>query len=471
MELRALLGAAGPGAVLGGTGDDRVDVTGVAHDSRAVTPGTLFCCVRGRRTDGHDHAPAAVAAGAVALLCERPLGLGVPEVVVPDVRRAMGPVAAAVHGHPSEALAVVGVTGTNGKTTVTHLLAAVLRGAGRDTAVIGTLGGARTTPEAPELQALLAHHRDAGAVAVAMEVSSHALDQHRVDGTRVAVAAFTNLSVDHLDYHGTMDAYFAAKARLFTPELSARGVVNADDPWGRRLLEEAPIPVVPTSLADAEALHLTLDGSYFRWRARPVALPLVGRFNVANALVAATVAEVLGLSADEIAAGLSQAPPVPGRMEPVTAGQPFSVLVDYAHTPDGLEQVLRTLREVRPDGRLVVVFGAGGDRDAGKRPLMGRAVGSLADHVIVTSDNPRSEEPDAIIGAVLSGLPAGVSARVQPDRRAAIALALDEARPGDVVLVAGKGHETGQEIAGRVVPFDDRVVARELLEARWGSHP
>jgi UDP-N-acetylmuramoyl-L-alanyl-D-glutamate--2,6-diaminopimelate ligase len=466
VRLVDLLADAGVALEQAPTGD--ADVRAVEHDSRAVGPGALFACIVGATTDGHDHAPAAVAAGATALLVQRPLDLGVPEARVADVRRAVGPVAAAFHGRPSEHLAVVGVTGTNGKTTVTHLLGAVLEASGRATEVLGTLSGARTTPEATELQARLAAARAAGRAAVAMEVSSHALDLHRVDGTRFAVAAFTNLTVEHLDHHGTMDAYFAAKARLFTPDLAARGVVNADDAWGRRLLREAAIPVVPYSMADAEGLHVGIEGARFRWRGRPVALPLVGRFNVANSLAAATVAELLGVAADDVVAGLAGAPAVPGRMETVPTGLPFAVVVDYAHTPDGLVQVLSTLREVRPEGRIVVVFGCGGDRDRTKRPEMGRAA-AAADVVVVTSDNPRSEDPGAIIDAVLAGIPQGTPTRVEPDRRAAIDLALHEARPGDVVLLAGKGHETHQEIGDRRIPFDDRVVARELLAGLGGG--
>ncbi|HEU5148922.1 MAG TPA: UDP-N-acetylmuramoyl-L-alanyl-D-glutamate--2,6-diaminopimelate ligase [Iamia sp.] len=450
--------AAGPAEVVG---DAAVVVRGTAHDSRAVGPGDLYCCVPGARSDGHDHAPAAIAAGAVALLCERPLGLGVPEVRVPSVRRAMGPVAAAVAGHPSHALTVLGITGTNGKTTVVSLLDAILATAGWPATTIGTLTGARTTPEAPELQAQLAAAVRAGHRAVAMEVSSHALDLHRIDGTRVAVAGFTNLSPDHLDHHDTMEAYFAAKARLFTPELADRAVVCTDDTHGRLLRDSAQVPTTGVGLDDVDDLDLGPTGSRFRWRGLAVEVPLVGRFNVRNALVAAEVAVAAGVAPDDVVRGLAAAPQVPGRMEAVAAGQPFAVVVDYAHTPDGIEQVIATLREVSA-GRIVIVFGCGGDRDVAKRPLMGEAA-AAADLVVLTSDNPRSEDPGAIMQAVRVGIPPETDLVVEPDREVAIGLALRAASPGDTVLLAGKGHETTQTIGDRVIPFDDREVARRLL--------
>jgi UDP-N-acetylmuramoyl-L-alanyl-D-glutamate--2,6-diaminopimelate ligase len=445
------------------TGAD-VDVAALAYDSRAVTPGALFLCVPGEHTDGHDHAPAAVAAGAVALLVERPLDLGVPEVQVPDARAAMGVVAAAFHGHPSDHLDVVGVTGTNGKTTVVHLLQAVLRHAGRRPAVIGTLTGARTTPEAPDLQALLAGYLGSGRDSVAMEVSSHALALDRVVGTRFRVAVFTNLTPEHLDFHASMDDYFAAKARLFTPAFSDRAVVDVDDPRGRELLARAEVPTTGFSVEDLEDLAVGLTGSRFRWRGEAVDLQLGGRFNVANALAAAEAAVALDLDPATVAAGLGDAPPVPGRFEPVDAGQPFGVVVDYAHTPDGLERLLETSRELVGDGRVIVVFGCGGDRDRAKRPLMGAVAARLADRVLLTSDNPRSEDPAAIIEEVRAGIDDPETLVIDPDRRSAIRRALDAAGPGDLVVVAGKGHEPVQIVGDRTLPFDDRAVARELLE-------
>lgn len=444
------------------------DVVAVVHDSRAVTPGALFCCLPGAHADGHDFAPAAVAGGAVALLCERALPLEVTQVVVADARTAMAPIAAAFHGHPSRALSVVGITGTNGKTTTAHLLRAVLEADGRRTGLLGTLSGVRTTPEAPELQAALAGFRADGCRGVVMEVSSHALDQHRVDGTWFELAIFTNLSQDHLDYHGTTEAYFEAKARLFEPGRTAAAVVNRDDAHGRILLDSARVPTHDFGLDDATDLVLDGDGSSFRWEGQPVRLPLVGRFNVLNALAAATAARQLGVAAAVVADALSHVAPVAGRLERVDAGQRFPVFVDYAHTPDGLEQLLAAVRPLA-SGRVIVVFGCGGDRDRGKRPAMGAAASAGADLAVLTSDNPRNEDPAAIIDEVLTGVRAhGERVVVEPDRRAAIGLALAEAGAGDVVVIAGKGHETTQEIGDERLPFDDREVARTVLQTRGG---
>ena len=452
------------------------EVVAVTHDSAAVVPGALFCCVRGSRADGHDFAAAAVAAGAVALLCERVVDVAphVPPVVVADVRAAMAHAAAALFDHPSQRLAVVGVTGTNGKTTTTHLLRAVLEADGRRAAVIGTLSGAGgpnrpgTTPDAPELQAHLAELAGEGFEAVAMEVSSHALAQRRVDGTRFAVAVFTNLSQDHLDFHGGMEDYFAAKAALFDPERASVAVVNADDAWGRRLLDAPRLPTRPFSLTDAAGLTLDRAGSSFQWQGHPVRLRIPGQANVANAVAAATAAAELGVEPSAVAAGLSSLVSVPGRNEPVERGQPFTVLVDYAHTPDGLEQALSGARRLAGGGRVLVVFGCGGDRDRAKRPLMGEVATRLADLAVLTSDNPRSEGPLEIIDQVRAGVVRPEVLVVEPDRRAAIALALRSAAPDDVVIIAGKGHETTQVFGSRALPFDDRAVAAELLgEATW----
>ena len=440
-------------------------IAGITLDSRQVVRGSLFCCVPGDHADGHGFAAAAVDAGAVALLVDHELPVDVPQLVVDDVRAATGPLAAAAYGHPSRSLAVVGITGTNGKTTTANLLAHVLDANGRPCGVIGTLTGPRTTPEAPELQARLADFVTDGRRAVSMEVSSHALALHRVDGTRFRVAVFTNLSQDHLDLHGTMERYFAAKARLFEPDLADEGVVCVDGPYGQLLADGAGIHVTTFSAADAADVDLTPTGATFRWQGQPVRLGMGGRFNVTNALAAAAVARRLGLSAADVAGALSTAAPVPGRFEPVDAGQDFGVVVDYAHTPDGLAEVLRAAREGAGAGRVILVFGCGGDRDAAKRPAMGRIAADGADVVVVTSDNPRWEDPAAIISAVLSGIPSVHTHPVltEPDRRAAIGLALAEARPGDVVVVAGKGHEPHQEVGDVRLPFDDRAVVRELL--------
>jgi UDP-N-acetylmuramoyl-L-alanyl-D-glutamate--2,6-diaminopimelate ligase len=513
----------------GGLGDAAtVEVTSLAYDSRAARPGALFFCVPGERSDGHDHAAQAVAAGAEALVVQRPLGLGVPEVLVPSARAAMGPVAARFHGDPSARLQVVGVTGTNGKTTTAFLVRALMEASGRPCGLLGTVtsvvageerGGRapiRTTPEAIDLQADLRAMLDGGEQACAMEVSSHALALGRVAGTRFAAAIFTNLTQDHLDYHRTMEEYFQAKRLLFLPDAPGAGgqpppgvsVVNLDDPYGRRLAAEVPgaVTFALEREADYRAHDVQLSDGGCRLcletpdGAREVALPLPGRFNVANALgalaavhaLAATgtpvetgiragaclpaSAEGRGLPAsvgelDTLIAALERGVRVPGRMEPVREGQEFAVLVDYAHTPDSLENVLSAAREL-VRGRVVCVFGAGGDRDRGKRPLMGEAAARLADVAIVTSDNPRSEDPEAIIEQILEGAARARHFGAPPvtaltDRTAAIDRAIDLAQPGDVVVIAGKGHEQGQELAGgRKIPFDDVSVARAALRAR-----
>ncbi len=465
-------------------GDPGVPITGLTYRSSAVEPGSLFFCVRGLHVDGHDFAGEADRRGAAAVVAERPLEAECVQVLVPSVREAMGPVSAAFFGWPSTHLSLVGVTGTNGKTTTTYLMESIFRAAGMKAGVIGTTGvridGApvpfdRTTPEGPDLQELLRRMLDEGIGAVAMEVSSHGLEQHRVDGCRCACAVFTNLSQDHLDYHGTMEAYFEAKARLFTPELTDHGVVNVDTAEGRRLAERATVPVVSFGLepgADVRPEDVTVgsDGLSFRVGGVVVRSRLRAHFNVSNCLAAFVAARQIGIADGAIVEGLAALPGVPGRLEPVEVGQPFAVLVDYAHTPDSLDNVLRAARKLT-GGELIVVFGCGGDRDRGKRPLMGEAATRLADLTVVTSDNPRSEEPEAIIAEIIPGAERGGGRFVvQPDRRVAIGLALSEARRADVVIVAGKGHETGQEFAGgRKVPFDDRVVAVEELRRLLGA--
>ncbi|MEQ8841278.1 MAG: UDP-N-acetylmuramoyl-L-alanyl-D-glutamate--2,6-diaminopimelate ligase [Acidimicrobiales bacterium] len=449
--------------------DSIVVVDDVEHDSRRVRPRSLFCCVVGERSDGHDHAAQAVAAGAVALVVERPLGLGVPELLVPTVRRAMGPASSIVHGDPSTDIAVVGVTGTNGKTTVVRLVASILSAMGVRAREIGTLTGTRTTPEAPELQRLFAEARRVGDQVVAMEVSSHALDQHRVDGTHFRVVGFTNLGVDHLDHHGTMDDYFDAKRRLFIDKFAEFAVIDTRTVWGRTLASTVEIPhaiVDDAHLVDAETGPLA---SSFTWRDVRVELPLAGIFNVANAIMAAEIVHGLGHSPADIAAALASAPTVPGRFETIDEGQEFSVVVDYAHTPDGLEAVLSAARAVT-ERSLVVVFGAGGDRDRSKRPKMGEVARRLADRVVVTSDNPRSEAPEVIIAGIVSGMD-DPPELVEVDRRTAIRHALAGARKGDVVLIAGKGHESTQTIGDEVVDFDDRDVARDELRRLGGRRP
>ena len=461
-----------------GNGAPEVEVSGLAYSSASVTPGTLFFCVPGFKVDGHDFAPDAVARGAVALVVQRPLNLGVPEVQVDDVRAAMGPAAARFYGDPTKTLQVVGVTGTNGKTTTAFLMRSLLEAAGIQTGLLGTVTSViagreepveRTTPEAIDLQGIFARMLRGGDRACVMEVSSHALHMHRVDGIHFAVRIFTNLTQDHLDYHGSMDAYYDAKKMLFT-RAGGASIVNVDDPYGMRLAGEIENPTTFALERDADFrardVSFDVNGSTFTCQTPggdvEITTRLPGLFNVQNALGAVAAARALDVPTDTIAAALAEAGRVPGRFEPIDEGQDFGVLVDYAHTPDSLENVLRAAREVT-QGRLHVVFGAGGDRDTAKRPLMGRAAAEHADRLIVTSDNPRSEEPDSIVDMVMEGAPA---AERIVDRRAAIARALETAEPGDVVVIAGKGHEQGQEFEnGRKEPFDDRDVARDALRA------
>ncbi|MDH3301877.1 MAG: UDP-N-acetylmuramoyl-L-alanyl-D-glutamate--2,6-diaminopimelate ligase [Acidimicrobiia bacterium] len=457
------------GTLHAGRGDGvEVPIVDASHDSHAIQPGWLYCCVPGSRVDGHDFAGAAVEAGAVALLVERVLEINaVPQIVVPSTRAAMGPVASAIHNHPSSAMTVIGVTGTNGKSSIVQLLADIFSHVGRRAEIVGTLMGARTTPEATDLQRLLAAARNNGCDMVAVEVSSHALDMGRVDGTRFASAIFTNLGRDHLDYHHTIDAYFEAKARLFTDGFTDHAVVNIDDPYGRRLVERIPDSVTVDTYSLDKALGLRFDGptSLFRWDGHDVVLPLAGAHNVSNALGAATAALTAGIPIERIVAALEKSAPVRGRFELVSGGQPFHVAIDYAHTPDAMQSALTAARQVAGPNRVLVVFGCGGDRDAQKRPEMGRVAERGADVAIVTSDNPRSEDPDAIIAAVVEGFETPRAALVEPDRRRAIEAALRRAETGDVVLIAGKGHETYQEIGEDRLRFDDAEVAREILEA------
>lgn len=444
---------------------DDVSVRSIEHDSRSVQPGSLFACISGGTFDGHDYAAQAVESGAVAVLAERSLTLPatIPQIVVADVRRTVPWLAHVLSGEPSSRLAIVGITGTNGKTTTAQLVTAICRHAGRHAEVLGTLTGVRTTPEAPELQRTLADFVADDVDIVTMEVSSHALDQHRADAVQFAVALFTNLTPDHLDYHLDMDNYFEAKARLFDGR-AGNAVINVDDPYGAQLAARVP-GAIELSRRNLKITEQHVDRSVFEWRGETVTLPLAGPFNVDNAHAAAETAILLGFMPAQIAAGLSAVDQVPGRVE-IVPGPPGSplVVVDYSHTPDSIEKVLAALRPLVPSGgSLAIVFGCGGDRDKAKRPLMGAAA-AAADRVIVTSDNPRSEDPMQIIADILPGFEAtDVEPTIEPDRRAAIAAALDGAQAADVVLIAGKGHEITQTIGDRVEPFDDRVVAAALL--------
>ena len=457
------------------------DVGDLAFDTRRVTPGALFVCVPGFRADSHDLAPEAVERGASALIVERPLDLPVPQLLVEDARTAMALAADAFFGHPTRELEVAGVTGTNGKTTTAFLVYAILAAAGRRPGLLGTIesriGGERravkhTTPEAIDLQRTFREMVDAGDRSCAMEASSHGSELRRLVGVRFAALAFTNLSPEHLDLHGTLESYFDAKRRLFVePDVDGRrppAAVNTGDRYGHELAEElralggrlVTFAVEGDADIRPEGLELSRRGARFTAGGIELETRLRGRFNVENVLAAVALARCLRIPDEAIATGVAHLAGVPGRFEAVDEGQPFAVIVDYAHTPRALENVLREARELAT-GRVVCVFGCGGDRDRVKRPLMGEVASRLADTVVVTSDNPRSESPLAIIEEVLAGTDG--EAEVEPDRAAAIARALERAQEGDVVVIAGKGHEQGQEAAGRTIPFDDRDVARDAL--------
>jgi UDP-N-acetylmuramoyl-L-alanyl-D-glutamate--2,6-diaminopimelate ligase len=464
-----------------------VDIAGLAYDNRAVGPRDLFFCVRGFTRDGHEFAADAVERGAAALVVDHLLDVEIPQVVVEDVRAAMPPVAAAFYGDPTESLDLVGITGTNGKTTTAYLVRALLEADERQTGLLGTvtsvIGGAelpveRTTPEAIDLQRGFRAMLDAGDVACVMEVSSHALELGRANASHFAVGVFTNLTQDHLDFHPTMEDYFQAKRKLFTDVGATRAVLNLDDPYGLRLVTDPEIPAPITFALDhagatyrADDVRTGLSGSRFTLHSpdgvAELSSPLRGRFNVSNVIAAFAAARALGVPFDTAVAAVESAGQVPGRFETVDEGQRFAVLVDYAHTPDSLENVLSAARNLT-DRRLHVVFGCGGDRDRKKRPLMGEIAARIADQVFVTSDNPRSEDPDAIIAEILTGIDRPVER--DPDRRAAIFAAVAEAQDGDVVVIAGKGHEQGQEFAGgEKIAFDDVTVAREALRESLGG--
>jgi UDP-N-acetylmuramoyl-L-alanyl-D-glutamate--2,6-diaminopimelate ligase len=478
MELERLVAALAPEAVLGSP--DPVEVRDLAYDTRTVAAGAAFFCVSGENADGHDFAAEAVERGAVALVVERAVEPEVPQLVVPSARAAMATAADVFFGEPTRELEVAGVTGTSGKTTTAYLLYSVLDVAGRNPGLLGTVesrvGGevrpvVRTTPEAIDLQRTLREMLDAGNRSVALEASSHASVLHRLDRVRFDALVFTNLSQDHLDFHASMEDYFAAKRKLFTGAAPPPAAVNVGDGWGRQLADELAdvnrAPLITFGFAENAEIRpegLVLDAAGARFTAGGIEIEsnLRGRFNVENALGAVAAGILLDVDEDEIAAGVRALAGVPGRFEAVDEGQSFSVVVDYSHKPDALDNVLRTARELA-DGRVIVVFGAGGDRDRQKRPLMGRVARDLADVVIVTSDNPRSEDPLAIIQDVLQGT--GTDVEIDPDRRSAIGRAVELAEPGDVVVIAGKGHEQGQEIAGEKIAFDDRQVAREALRA------
>jgi UDP-N-acetylmuramoyl-L-alanyl-D-glutamate--2,6-diaminopimelate ligase len=453
-----------------------VEITDLAYDAGRVTPGALFVCVPGQKADGHDFAPQALANGAAALIVERPVDLPVPQLVVSDAREAMALAADAFFGHPTRELEVVGVTGTNGKTTTAFLLFAILAAAGRRPGLLGTIenriGGerraaTRTTAEAIDLQRIFREMLEAGDRSCALEATSHGSALKRLLGVRFHALVFTNLSQDHLDFHGSMEDYFDAKRGLFTePDMDGKrppAAINVGDDHGRRLADEVRAlgeEPVEFSLAEASDLEITPSGSSFRYGGLELRTRLRGRFNVENVLGAVAAARLLEIDDAAIVEGVGHLAGVPGRFEAVDEGQPFTVLVDYSHTPDALESLLTEARKLAA-GRLICVFGCGGDRDRGKRPVMGEIASRLADRAIVTSDNPRTEDPHAIIEQILAGVVGPVD--VEPERATAISRALSDAEEGDVVVIAGKGHEQGQELADRTIPFDDRDVAREAL--------
>jgi UDP-N-acetylmuramoyl-L-alanyl-D-glutamate--2,6-diaminopimelate ligase len=486
MELRQLVASLETLSVEGAM--DR-EVSGIAYDSRRVTPGMVFVAIPGQKTDGHEFIQTAIERGATAIICERNgiLPQKATKIKVGDVREALARVAIAFHGNPASKLKVIGVTGTNGKTTVTFLVKAMLEAAGIKTGLMGTvryeigdrvIPAQRTTPESLEVQQMMAQMVKAGCEACVMEVSSHALEQKRVLGIDFDVAIFTNLTRDHLDFHGTMENYFAAKQKLFVArgkQKKSAAVINIDDDFGARLSGQTNAEVELTyglekaARLRAAKIQLGHDGSKFTVetpeRSFACRLPLIGRHNIYNALAATGAGLALGVEVVHIQAALNAVTPVPGRLESVSLGQPFGVFVDYAHTDDALKNVLATLREITK-GRVLVAFGCGGNRDAGKRPKMGKIAAELADFTIITSDNPRKEEPEKIAAQIEEGFrQVRVDAyRMELDRRRAIHEIIAEARDGDTVLIAGKGHETYQEFEDTVVPFDDRAHAREALE-------
>jgi UDP-N-acetylmuramoyl-L-alanyl-D-glutamate--2,6-diaminopimelate ligase len=447
-----------------------IEIERVEIDSRQCVPGTLFIALEGSRTSGANFVDDATQRGAVAVVASSNVSSDVPVIIVPatQLRALVAHASATITGHPEDGVELVGVTGTDGKTSVTTLIASLASSLLWNAANVGTLTNERTTPAPPELFRTLAQlvkgfdHSRARSV-VALEVSSHALDQRRVDGLQFAVAAFTNLSHDHLDYHLTMENYFAAKASLFTSEHAARAVIWCDDPYGERLAEMTTLPSTRVRRSDAKDVVTSLHGTMFFWRGHLVNTPLVGDYNVDNALMAMEVLRALGAEESAVASAMGRVGAVPGRFE-VVSDDRFVVIVDYAHTPEGLRRLLTDVRGLVGAGRVITVFGCGGDRDRAKRPEMGHVASTHSEIVIVTSDNPRSESPDAIIDAIVAGTVPGATVLRQSDRREAIEQAFALASPGDVVVLAGKGHETTQVVGDLVLPFDDREVARELLK-------
>lgn len=453
-------------------GDSSVVVSGMSQDSRDIKPGDLFCCVRGRTFDGHRYIDQAVENGAVAVLLEErnsSIPTNITQIEVAEVRRVLGLVASAAFGFPSRSLSLIGITGTNGKTTTAAILVSILQASGRKSGTIGTLSGVHTTPEAIDLHAMMRRFVDDGTRSVVMEVSSHALAQFRVEGVTFDVAIFTNLGHDHLDFHGTQEEYFAAKAHLFDPLLARHGVVNVDDPHGQLLSDVGAVPMTTFSRFDATDVLVEIDKVSLRWNDTALTVPIGGAYSVINAIAAVTAAKVLGIATDDIRRGCAQVQPVPGRFESVPNDRGIQVIVDFAHTAEGLEGLLSSVRTLAKE-RVLLVFGCGGERDVAKRPLMGSVAASLADVVFVTSDNPRGENPEAIISDVMAGISAPkADVRAIVNRAEAIESAINSARRGDIVVLAGKGHEKSQEINGELIPFSDVETATVALRNRKGD--
>lgn len=469
-QLKEILAGASEVVVHEIVGKSSLPIADITHDTAQVSPNSIFCCVTGENTDGHNFAELAKQNGAVALLVERQLEVDITQVVVSDVRSAMGFIASELFGRPSQKLNVIGITGTNGKTTTAHLLAAILHQHGWSTTVFGTLSGARTTPESTDLQRSLAAELANGCKAVVMEVSSHALTLGRVEGTKFKAAIFTNLGQDHLDFHKSTEEYFAAKAKLFSVRFTDRCIINQSDVHGSLLIDtltnQKSLECESFGIDDAQHVQANISKISFTWRGQKIEIASGGHFNIMNALAAATAAAKLGVTVGDIAKGLAAASAVPGRFESVNVGQSFGVVVDYAHTPEAIQNVLLAARAlVAPDARVIIVFGCGGDRDHSKRSKMGSVASKFADVVYLTSDNPRHENPQTIIDDILKGADPSREIIVDSDRRRAIASALKNAKAGDIVVIAGKGHETTQTIGAVELSFSDTEVSRELLQA------
>ena len=442
-----------------------LDITGLNFDSRKVTAGDLYFCITGHIHDGHEYAQKALEAGAIALVVEREIDVPLTQILVENAREAMAYISCAFFGFPSKDIKIIGVTGTNGKTTTTQLINQILNTSGIASESIGTLDGALTTPEAPNLQSKFRTLANAGIKSIVMEVSSHALSQHRTTGTEFDIGVFTNLSHDHLDYHADIEGYFKTKCSLFAPSRCKSAVINTDDPFGLRLADLVDIESVGVSPKNVEVVDERFDGTTLLWNGRKVELQVSGRFNIDNALLAASTCQLLGIEDDGIINGLEAAKPVPGRFEVLeSSGENPTIIVDYSHTPAGIENVLKAVQSIDSNARTSIVFGCGGNRDSSKRPEMARTAETYADQVIVTSDNPRNEDPEMIIEQAMSGFKNPEAVIIEVDREAAITRAITSSQAGEVVVIAGKGDETTQEISGKLEPFDDRVIALNVLQ-------